>query len=201
MRLFSKIISYIFHPLFIPFAGTITYFLVTPKYSSIELQSGTILPIFILTIIIPIIFFLILKNLGLVSSLLMPTLKERKYPFYISILLLFMVLLKVLANNFVIELHYYFLSLIIATTSSLIMLFFKFKCSIHVMAMGSLLMFVISLSVHFETNLSVAIAFLTLATGVVASSRLYLRAHSSIEVIIGLFIGLISQLLTLKFWL
>lgn len=201
MRLFSKIISYIFHPLFIPFAGTVSYFLITPKYSPIEQQSGNILPIFILTVIIPIIFFLILKNLGLVSSVLMPTLKERKYPFYISILLLFMVLLKVIANNFVVELHFYFLSLIMATTASLLLLFFKFKSSIHVMGMGSLLMFIISLSVHFEINLSFIIALLTLATGLVASSRLYLRAHSGLEVLIGFFIGIISQLLTLKFWL
>ena len=61
MRHFYNIISYIFHPLFIPIGGTILYFFVAP-YSTLEMQSGNIVPIFILTVIIPIIFFLIFNN-------------------------------------------------------------------------------------------------------------------------------------------
>lgn len=201
MRLFLQIISSLFHPLFIPFIGTSAYFFVTPKYSPLEILSGNILPIFILTVIIPILFFLILKNLGLVNSVFMPDLKERKYPFYISIILLFLVVLKVIPNNFIIELHYYFLGLIIATTASLILLFLNFKSSMHLMGMGSLLMFVISLSVHFEINISMAISTIILAIGIVATSRLYLKAHNRTEVLIGLIIGLASQLLTIRFWL
>ncbi len=201
MRLFLQIISSLFHPLFIPFIGTSAYFFVTPKYSPLEILSGNILPIFILTVIIPILFFLILKNLGLVNSVFMLDLKERKYPFYISIILLFLVVLKVIPNNFIIELHYYFLGLIIATTASLILLFLNFKSSMHLMGMGSLLMFVISLSVHFEINISMAISTIILAIGIVATSRLYLKAHNRTEVLIGLIIGLASQLLTIRFWL
>ena len=69
MRYFLNGVSYVFHPLFIPIGGTLSYFVVTPRINSLAMQSGNILPIFILTIIIPIILFLILKNLGLVSSI------------------------------------------------------------------------------------------------------------------------------------
>jgi hypothetical protein len=200
MKLFFKIISYLFHPLFIPVAGTYAYFLITPKYSPPEFESGNILPIFILTVIIPIIFFLILKNMGLITSVFLPAVKERKYPYYISLALLLMVVYKVIPNNFIIELHYYFLGLIAATMSSLLLLFFKFKSSMHLMGMGSLFMFLVCLSIHFETNIIIALSLFILATGVVASSRLYLNAHSRAEVLIGFFIGLVSQLLTIKFW-
>ncbi len=201
MKLFFKVISYLFHPLFIPVAGTYAYFLITPKYSPPEFESGNILPIFILTVIIPIIFFLILKNMGVVASVLMPTAKERKYPYYISLALLLMVVYKIIPNNFTIELHYYFLGLIAAIMSSLLLLFFKFKSSMHLMGMGSLFMFLVCLSVHFEVNIIIALSLFILATGVVASSRLYLNAHSRAEVLIGFLIGLVSQLLTIKFWL
>ncbi len=201
MKLFLKVISYIFHPLFIPFAGTLTYFIVTPKYSPLEVQSGNILPIFILTVIIPIICFFILRNIGAIKSVFIPNSHERKYPLFISIALLFMVLLKVIPNNYTAELHYYFLGLIVATFTSLLMLFLNFKSSLHLMGMGSLLMFLIGLSVHFEINVTLAISFLTVATGLVATSRLYLKAHGKAEVFIGLLIGLVSQLLTIKFWL
>lgn len=201
MRFFLKLIGYIFHPLFIPFAGTLAYFIVTPKYSPLEFQSGNILPIFILTIIIPIISFLILKNLGVVSSIFIPDINERKYPLYISIALLFMVLLKVIPNNYTAELYYYFLGLIASTSAALLLLFLDFKSSMHMIGMGSLLMFLICLSVHFEINITLVISLFTLATGLIATSRLYLKAHSRAEILIGFLIGSVSQLLTIKFWL
>ncbi len=201
MKLFQKVISYIFHPLFIPIAGTFTYFLITPKYSPLELQSGNLLPIFILTVIIPIITFLILRNIGYINSIQLPTIQERKYPLYINMVLLFMVVYKVIPNNYIVELYFYFVGLIAATLATLILLLFKIKSSMHLLGMGSLFMFLINLSIHFEINITLALSLFIFSIGLVATSRLYLKAHTKAEVIIGFFIGLISQLLTVKYWL
>ena len=201
MKLFQKVISYIFHPLFIPIAGTFAYFLITPKYSPLELQSGNILPIFILTVIIPIITFLILRNIGYINSIQLPTIQERKYPLYIYLALLFMVVYKVIPNNYIVELYFYFVGLIAATLATLILLLFKIKSSMHLLGMGSLLMFLINLSIHFEINITLALSLCIFAIGLVATSRLYLKAHTKAEIFIGLCIGLISQLLTVKYWL
>ncbi len=200
MRHFLNIISYTFHPLFIPIAGTVLFFWLTP-YSTLEIQSGNILPIFILTVIIPIIFFLILKNLGVISSIFLPTLQERKYPLYISCVLLLMILYKVIPNNYVHELFYFFTGLLTATGAALILLFLKFKTSMHLLGMGSLLMFMIGLSIHFEKNITLGISLFTLLTGLVATSRLYLKAHSKGELLVGFLVGLVSQLIILKHWL
>jgi len=201
MRFFLKVVSYIFHPLFVPIAGTLAYFIITPKYSPVELQNGNVLPIFILTVIIPIIFYLILYNIGLVSSIFMPSAKERIYPFLIHIVLLLTIVLKVIPNNFIVELYYFFIGLIIAALTSLLFVFMKLKISMHLMGMGSFIMFLICLSIHFEINITIALSVFTLSTGLVATSRLYLKAHSKPEILIGFFIGLIAQLLTVQFWL
>ena len=201
MKQFLTLLAYLFHPVFIPFAGTICYFLITPKYSPLEVQSGNVLPIFILTVIIPIITFLILRNLGLAKNIFLPGLRERTYPLLINLGLLGMVLLKVIPNNYTIELYFYFLGLLLATGASLMALFFGLKCSLHMVGMGSLLMFLIALSVHFETNITLAISLLTLATGLTATSRLYTKAHGRFEVLIGFFIGFLAQLLMLRYWL
>ncbi|MGF1558148.1 MAG: hypothetical protein ACFCUL_03595 [Flavobacteriaceae bacterium] len=201
MRLFLKAISYLFHPLFIPIAGTVAYFLITPKYSTVEIQSGNLLPIFILTVIIPTISYLILRNLGMVKTVNLTDLKERRYPLYISILLLLMVVYKVIPNNFTIELHYYFIGLIAATFATLLLLFLNFKSSLHLTGMGSLLMYLICLSVHFEINITLALSLVILITGLVATSRIYLRSHTNAELLIGFSIGILSQLLTVKYWL
>lgn len=201
MGLFLTAISYISHPLFIPLAGTLAYFIITPKYSPLEVQSGNILPIFILTIIIPIVSYLILRNIGVVRSIFMPSLKERKYPLLIHIGLLLMIIYEVIPNNFVVEIHYYFLGLTIAAIAALFTLFFKVKCSLHLMGLGSLYMFLTALSIHFEINITLALSILTIFIGLVASSRLYLKAHSKAELFVGFCIGFISQLLLVRFWL
>ena len=201
MRQLFLLISYIFHPLFVPLVGTVSYFLVTPKYTPLEVQSGNILPVFILTIIIPIISFFILKNLGVVNSIFLMSKKERIFPLIISLALLLMILIKVIPNNYTPELYFFFVGLVGATAASLLLIFLNFKDSLHMVGTGSILMYLINLSIHFEINIILAISCFTIITGLVATARLYLDAHSKAEVLIGLLIGIGSQLLTVKFWL
>ncbi|MEM9143760.1 MAG: hypothetical protein AAGA86_12285 [Bacteroidota bacterium] len=201
MGSFLRAVSYIFHPLFMPMAGTLAYFIITPKYSPLELQSGNVLPIFILTVIIPIVAYLILRNVGAVKSMFMPTLHERKYPLLIHIALLLMIVVEVVPDNYILEIHYYFLGLTIAAGAALFLLFLKVKASLHLMAMGGLFMYLTALSIHFEINITIALSILILLTGLVATSRLYLRAHSKAELFIGFCIGVISQILLVRFWL
>ena len=201
MKLFLTIISYLFHPLFIPIAGTLAYFQITPKYTPVPVQSGNIFPIFILTVIIPIISYLILNNIGLIKSVFIPNLKERRYPLYINILLYLMILYKVIPNNYTAELYYFFIGLISAMFATLILLFMNFKSSLHMTGIASLFMYLICLSVHFEINITFALSLTMLAVGLVATSRIYLKAHSKAELLVGLLVGLVSQLLTVKFWL
>lgn len=201
MNVFSNLISYFLHPLFIPIGGTVAYFIITPKYIPLEIQSANILPIFILTVIIPIVTFLILKNLGLVNSIFLETITERKYPLYVHISILLLILYQVIPNNYVSELYFYFTGLLGAAMACLFLLFFKFKVSLHMVGISGLLMFLINLSIHFEINLILAISILILLTGSAATARLYLKAHTKTELIVGLFIGLLSQLLTIQYWL
>ena len=201
MRHLLKGVSYIFHPLFIPMGGTISYFSITPKFSSLQLQSGNVLPIFILTVIIPIILFLILRNLGLISSIFAPKLEERKYPLYLSMIIHFMILYKVIPLNYINELYYFFVGLLIASFTTLLLLFTRIKASVHLLGMGSILVYLVGLSIHFEINITFAIAIFTFMTGLVATSRLFMKAHSKIELVIGFLVGCCSQLFVFKYWL
>jgi hypothetical protein len=112
-----------------------------------------------------------------------------------------MILLKVIPNNYILEVYFFFAGLLTAAIACLVLIFFKFKTSLHMLGMGSYLMFLIALSIHFEVNIIIAISLFTLLTGIVATARLYLNAHTRAEVLIGFLIGFGSQLLTIKFWL
>jgi hypothetical protein len=201
MRVVLTIVAYLFHPIFIPVGGTIAYFLITPKHTQIEVQGGNILPIFILTVIIPMVTYRILKNIGIVRTISMATITERKYPIAIQTMLLLMILYKVIPNNYIVELYFYFVGLAGASLTCLMLLFFNVKASLHLVGIGGLLMYLVALSVHFETNIIIAISLFICIIGLVASSRLYLKTHTKPELVIGLCIGLLSQLLTIKYWL
>ncbi len=201
MKLFLRIISYLFHPLLIPITGTLVYFRITPKYNTNAIESGNILPIFILTVIIPIISYLILTNIGLVTSIFKPNVKERRYLLYINIILFLMILYKVIPNNYTVELYFFFVGLVGAAIASLVLLYLNFNSSLHMTGIASLFMYLVSLSVHFELNITLILSITMLAIGLVATSRLYFKAHSKAALVVGLIIGLVSQLLTVKFWL
>jgi hypothetical protein len=69
------------------------------------------------------------------------------------------------------------------------------------MGMGGLLIFLIGISLNFKIDLSYTISFLVLALGLTASSRIYYKAHTFNELLLGLVCGVIPQALVLYFWL
>lgn len=68
-------------------------------------------------------------------------------------------------------------------------------------AISAFTLFVIGLSIHNQTRNINAIAFLVLMNGFVASSRLEMKAHTPKELVIGLLLGIIPQILLMVFWL
>ncbi|WP_335966294.1 hypothetical protein [Galbibacter sp. PAP.153] len=201
MRVFSKLISYIFNPVFIPLAGTLLYFLISPKYNSPEAKKLILLAIFIITVIIPFIFFLLLKNLGWVTNSKMTNTKERKIPLYICIILIYITLIKITPASYSTELYYYFVGILGALISCLIMVYFNFKASMHMMGISGLTTFVLGLSFHYEINITFGLALLILSIGSVATARLYLKSHNTSEVIAGVFIGTLPQFILFNYWL
>lgn len=68
-------------------------------------------------------------------------------------------------------------------------------------AISSLTIFIIGLSMHLRIQSMVVIPILILLNGIIASSRLEMNAHTYKELVIGFFIGAIPQLLLLVLWL
>ncbi len=201
MKQALKLISYIFHPIFIPLIGAIAYYQITPKYNPPEVEKGVLLSIFILTILIPIVFFYLLKNLGWIKSIFLEEVSERRIPYIANILLILMLLVRVIPGNFSPELYFFFVGVLGTMIASLILVFLKFKASMHMMGISGLTMFVIGLSVHYQVNLAYIISFLLLLNGAIASSRLSLKAHTPPELVVGFFLGFIPQFILLNYWL
>ena len=69
------------------------------------------------------------------------------------------------------------------------------------MSASSEFFFIILLNLHYGYSFSSAFVVFVIMMGAMASSRLHLNAHTVRELVIGLIIGVIPQLLFLKDWL
>jgi hypothetical protein len=201
MNIFLKAASYIFHPLLMPLLGTILYFSVTPRYIEPELVRANLFAIAIITIFIPIVVFFLLKNLGVVKTIYLKEVNERKFPLMIQCILLLLIIKMIFDPYEDPEIYYFFVGVLFSAFSALVMVFFKLKVSLHQIGVAGILMFLVGLSSHFKINLLITISFFLFVNGWVASSRLNSNSHTYPELIIGIFLGMIPQLILFNLWL
>ncbi|WP_339894563.1 hypothetical protein [uncultured Algibacter sp.] len=196
-----KSISYIFHPLIMPLLGVIFYFSKSPRFIPIEIIQAKLVSLFILTVILPILLYLLLKTVGIVHTINLETTKERIYPLILNGIVILIVLQRILTPTQAIELYFFFVGILISNMTCLLLAIMKFKASIHMIAISGVFMFFVALSIHFSININGTLALTAIIVGAIATSRLHLKAHTYIELIIGVFIGFMPQLILVNYWL
>ena len=201
MKLLIRSASFLFHPIWMPFAGTLIYFLITPRFFPIEVVKAKLLAVAIITIFIPIVYVYMLKTLGKVTDHHLRDIRERKWPLLLYAGLDFVVLKYVLNTFDYPALYYFFAGIMASAILGLFFLLAKVKVSLHMMGLAGLLAFLILLSVHFNLNLVYSVSFLIAITGLTASSRLLYAAHSYNELSIGFILGLLPQVIAALVWL
>ena len=131
---------------------------------------------------------------------MMEKISERRIPYIIAVALNLYITQYVFRENVELELHYFFAGISFTSITFLILSFFNYKASVHSAAISGLTMFIIALSIHLQLNLILLIGFLILTNGLVATSRLHLKAHNTLELLIGFTIGLVPQFMMMIYW-
>jgi membrane-associated phospholipid phosphatase len=193
--------SYLFHPIFIPVFGALFYLFWNDSYFALGQKYLILLQIIIITVLIPIAFFYLLKTLGKVDSVMVSDLTQRKIPLLIQIILIFILLKKSITIDRIPELFFFLLGGLISTLLTLSFLLGKLKISIHMIGISALTVFAVGLSIHSQANFLNIIAFLILMNGLIAASRLYMKAHTMTEIVLGFLAGIIPQLALWYCWL
>lgn len=128
-------------------------------------------------------------------------LEQRKIPLVFQIFIIILLLRKTITLEHFPELHFFFLGSLFSILAALGLLYIKFKASLHMLAIAALTVFVYGLNIHLQMNNIFFVPFLLLISGFVASSRLVMQAHTPKELIIGIFVGSIPQIIFLFLWL
>ena len=189
-----KFISTILHPIVVPTIGVMLYFLIIPNNLRSNHKLTILGLIFVVTYLIPLVILIIFKKINIIKSYKTESIKERKLPVAIMITLFYL-----LGNTLNKTSSLTDLSLLFYATSFglfIIYLLFNFniKASIHLLSLGISIGFFMVLSSVYNQNLAILIIVLILLSGVLASARLHLEAHTNKEIYIGFFVGVLSNL-------
>jgi membrane-associated phospholipid phosphatase len=193
---FAKLISYFFHPINFSIIGAILYFILIPRYIFKPLEHNILIVIFIGTYLFPVLLLFIMKKFKMIQSYQIANIEERKFPTLLFIGISLIIWNWLQKTNLVDLLSLFYLGYAICLLLSYILLNFNHKISLHMAAVGGLIGFILYFSFFYEINLLLLIIALFIISGIIASARLRLNAHTFSEVFIGFILGVISQIIT-----
>jgi len=202
LRYIGNFISYILHPLFIPTYFFLYLMQVLPfEFVGITEWQLTLrlFSVFWLTAFFPAFAVFLMWRLKLSESIFLRTQKERIIPYVIT--MFFYWWMYYLSRNFTdqpLALKFFYFGIFIATALGLIINNFM-KISLHAMGVGGLLTAVILVGLHYSIDNAIWTLLAIIITALVMSARMIVSDHSKQELILGLFIGLLTQVMA-YFW-
>lgn len=204
LKVAGKIISYLFHPLFMP-VYVAAYLIYLHPYSFAVFDSKQklirLISVFVITAFFPAITVFLLWRLGFAQSIFIRTQKERIIP-YVSSIIYFFWAFYVSKNlqGTPDTLTSFFLGIFLAASVALIANNY-FKISMHALAAGGCAMFMMILGIVSGESMGFAIAIATMLAGLICTARLLVSDHSPFELYSALVVGATAQLIAAFFML
>jgi len=196
LRLPSKIVSYIFHPIFMPTLMAIAVlFLNQSAFAGMEQRQKLhlVLNIALNTVFFPLVAVLLLKALGFIESIQMHKSKDRIIPLIATMIFYFWTYLIMKGVEAPLSLRVLMLGafwgVIVVFIANIFM-----KISMHTAAAGGVLGIVIVVMMISHISLFVPLLAALLIGGIVGTARMVLQAHRPSEVWLGYLAGVLVQL-------
>jgi hypothetical protein len=188
----AKAISYIFHPLFIPFY-TILILLSSDSYLLLMIPlKGKLLLVGIViltTVILPLITGFILIRMKIIHSLFPGTREERIYLLLNAAIFYYLTYYLLKGTHVSVVFNYFMLGSTFLVICSLMITFF-YRISLHMIAAGGLLGGIFGLTFGNSMNVTGFILTLILFAGLMGSARLKIDSQKPAEVYYGFLVGI-----------
>jgi len=198
LRIAAKLVSYFFHPVFIP-----VYIIVFLLYVHPYLFAGfaewdkklVLIQSFVMFTFFPIVTVLLLKGLKFINTIYLHSQKDRIIP-YVACGIWYFWIWYVWRNlpDYPREAIVFALAIFVASFIGLIANIYM-KVSMHAISMGVMATFILLLAFSQPISFGVYISLALLIAGLVCTARFIVSDHSPKEVYGGLLLGIFSQLI------
>jgi len=199
LRVFGHIISYIFHPLFIPVYVTAFLLYVEPYAFDPRQKTFKLISIFFNTTFLPGFAVLLMYRLKLIKSMYLKSQRERIIPYAVAMVFYFWVWYVSKNQSENPQIFRVFLLGTFLAVCATWMLNINSKISMHSTAMGGLLCFALLLTFHTQDPSALYLSGAMLVAGLVCTARFLVSDHSRSEIYLGLVSGIITQLIA--YWI
>ena len=199
VRFFAHLLSYIFHPLFIPLYVSLFLLYVHPSYfAGYDLHDKFWLPLTVsyMTLFLPLFTVFLLKQLKFIDSVFLKTQKDRIIPYIICNIYYFW-LFCVFKNhdNVPVILTSFIFGVFIVSSAALIANVY-FKISMHAIAMGGMVALFLIILQQNTMLMTVPLCIALLIAGLVCTARLIVSDHQPRDIYAGLVIGAACQFIS-----
>jgi hypothetical protein len=199
VRLFGHIVSFIFHPLFIPSFIT-AFILYADPYAfagmSDKAKVFKLVSVIFSTAFLPLFSVALMKQLGFIKSIFLRSQKDRIIPYIVSMIFYFWAwyVSKNLHDSPALTamLLAVFLSCIAGMMANI-----YYKISMHGIAVGALFILFVWMASNGTVAFGSWLAIATLITGLVCTARFIVSDHSGFEIYSGLMVGALCQLVAI----
>lgn len=193
-RMVAKIVSYLFHPLFVPLYVAWFFIYELRLFSDRTDWQRTLifLQFFIYYTFFPLMTTLLSKALGFVQSVHLKTQKDRIIPYIVCEIFYFWAWYVFKNMQFPKEIVLFALGVFLACSLGLIVNSY-IKISMHTISVGVLCTFLLIASTMSLANFGFYISIAFLIAGVTATARLIDSNHTQKEIYFGFFAGSIAQ--------
>lgn len=207
---FALILSVILHPLLMPTYIFGLLFLLTPELIGVSMldfsaQGSLLALLFLSTFATPSLLIYYLYRMGFFKNLVLDNLKDRRLPYWLTILIYAATTylfgwkfqpISLLVPGIAIILGSITISILIVAIISI-----RWKISAHATGIGGLTGALACLMINFdETSLFLPLVLAVATTGVLLSARLQLNAHTPAQVSAGVLLGLTTSTLSILYF-
>ncbi len=196
LRMPAQLLSYVFHPLFIPLYTALFIVYIHPGYFTgipALYKTRTILSIGVNTVVFPLITVLLLKGLGFIQSIFLRTQKDRIIPYIASGIFYFWIYFVLRGQStYPPVLVGFMLGVFLAASVSLIINIYQ-KLSMHAAGMGGITGVFIVIMQSNTMLMTWPLALVFIIAGMVCTARMLVSDHTPKQIYLGFFTGLVTQ--------
>lgn len=192
----AVLLSYVFHPIFIPLYASLFLVYIHPSYFSGFSDANKFRTILIVAqnaVFYPLFSIALLKGVGFIDSIFLRTQKDRIIPYIAcGIFFFWTFLLFKQQASYPRIMSSFFLGIFLSSSAALLANIY-FKISLHAIALGGWLGVFLVIARSNTMLMTWPLATVILICGLLCSARLALGHHTGKDVYAGLFLGLLMQ--------